>query len=163
MNGNLRADKKKCLAQFLKVQSIHCSHPSNSFIIHLLFFPILIFSCSLLRPTNVSIPSVFLLLAIVPLVFGSINTVLQAFNLSNPSDLSNVAHSSDLQNVCKNFHPSYSFFPLSFPSFLILLNSQQILTLHLFFCFQAAKLDPYYSPSFLYLGHYHLKVLKDVR
>ncbi|XP_020629532.1 tetratricopeptide repeat protein 37-like isoform X2 [Orbicella faveolata] len=27
---------------------------------------------------------------------------------------------------------------------------------------KAAKLDPYYSPSFLYLGHYHLKVLKDV-
>jgi len=27
---------------------------------------------------------------------------------------------------------------------------------------KAAKLDPYYSPSFLYLGHYYLKVLKDV-
>lgn len=31
------------------------------------------------------------------------------------------------------------------------------------FNFQAAKLDPYYSPSFLYLGHYYLKVLKDMR
>ncbi|KAK2552919.1 Tetratricopeptide repeat protein 37 [Acropora cervicornis] len=28
---------------------------------------------------------------------------------------------------------------------------------------KAAKLDPYYSPSFLYLGHYYLKVLKDMR
>ncbi|XP_044163899.1 tetratricopeptide repeat protein 37-like [Acropora millepora] len=27
---------------------------------------------------------------------------------------------------------------------------------------KAAKLDPYYSPSFLYLGHYYLKVLKDM-
>ncbi|KAL9987357.1 hypothetical protein ACROYT_G001647 [Oculina patagonica] len=27
---------------------------------------------------------------------------------------------------------------------------------------KAAKLDPYFSPSFLYLGHYYLKVLKDV-
>lgn len=37
------------------------------------------------------------------------------------------------------------------------------LLLFLSFNFQAAKLDPYYSPSFLYLGHYYLKVLKDVR
>ncbi|CAH3018534.1 unnamed protein product [Porites evermanni] len=27
---------------------------------------------------------------------------------------------------------------------------------------KAAKLDPYHSPSFLYLGHYYLKVLKDI-
>ena len=91
MNGNLRADKKKCLAQFLKVQSIHCSHPSNSFIIHVLFFPILIFSCSLLKPTNVSILSVSLLLAYVPIastfVFVSIRTVLQAFNLCDHLDI----------------------------------------------------------------------------
>ena len=32
-----------------------------------------------------------------------------------------------------------------------------------FFLFKAAKLDPYYSTSFLYLGHYHYQVLKDVR
>lgn len=37
------------------------------------------------------------------------------------------------------------------------------LLLFVSFNFQAAKLDPYYSPSFLYLGHYYLKVLKDMR